>query len=347
LSLDYPLSANRVTWLHILKMLGLPMSISIEGPSTAPHLVEGQFDDIDAMATSPLAWNQEYEQIGRGRFQGHLTQLLMDRLQLARVHWSPGVLQRGTAPVGTWVFGLPLVAEGSLHVRRRPVRPGELLAATSRDDIGFAATGRTELMIVAMPTPLIDRWVQARRGIDKLSVDLPSPRWQVPAAEMNRRASALSTLLQALVTQPDHFLDGRGVSNVEERIFDVILDMIPSAEVIEPLHSRARIARQVLKVLKERLDDPPGITELCIAVGARERTLHLSCVEAFGRPPAMLLAELRLNAVHRALSRPTTETSVTAVASQYGFTHFGRFASVYRRQFDELPSVTFARARGG
>jgi AraC family transcriptional regulator, ethanolamine operon transcriptional activator len=323
------------------------MSVSIDEPSSGPHLVEGRFDDIDAMATSPLAWNQEYEQIGRGRFRGHLTQLMMDRLQLARVHWSPGVLQRGTAPVGTCVFGLPLAAEGSLHVRCRPVRAGELLAATSHDDIGFAATGRTEMMVVVLPTLLIDRWVQARRGVDKLNVELPSPRWQVPAAEMNRRASALSSLLQALTTQPDHVLAGPGLSKVEERISDVILDMIPSAEVIEPLHSRARIAREVLKVLKERLDDPPGITELCIAVGARERTLHLSCVEAFGRPPAALLAELRLNAAHRALSRPARETSVTAVAALYGFSHFGRFASVYRRQFEELPSVTFARARGG
>ena len=321
------------------------MSVSIDAPSPGPQLVEGRFDDIDAMATSPLAWNQEYEQIGRGRFRGHLTQLMMDRLQLARVHWSPGVLQRGTAPVGTWAFGLPLAAEGSLHVRRRPVQAGELLAATSHDDIGFAATGRTEMMIVVMPTLLIDRWVQARRGVDKLNVDLPSPRWQVPAADMNRRASALNSLLQALTKEPDH-LAGPGFSKVEERIFDVILDMIPSAEVVEPLHSRARIAREVLKVLKERLDDPPGITELCIAVGARERTLHLSCVEAFGRPPAALLAELRLNAAHRALSRPAKDTSVTGVAALYGFSHFGRFASVYRRQFDELPSATFARARG-
>jgi AraC family transcriptional regulator, ethanolamine operon transcriptional activator len=322
------------------------MPISI-GEAARPRLVEGHFDDIDAMAISPLAWNQEYEQIGRGRFHGHLRQLLMDRLQLARVHWSPGVLQRGNAPVGTWAFGLPLVAEGSLHVRRRPVQPGELLAATSHDDIGFAATGRTELMIVALPTPLIDRWVQARRGIDKLKVDLPSPRWQVPAAEIGRRALVLSTLLHALMTEPEHLSGERGISNVEERIFEAILDMIPSAEVIEPLHHRARIAREVLNFLKDRLDNPPGITELCIAVGARERTLHLSCVEAFGRPPAMLLAELRLNAAHRALSHPTKETSVTSVASLLGFTHFGRFASFYRRQFDELPSATFARARNG
>jgi AraC family ethanolamine operon transcriptional activator len=312
-----------------------------------PQLVEGRFDDIDALAASALAWDQEYEQIGRGRFQGQLTQLVLDRLQLGRESWSPGVLQRGSAPAGTWVFGLPLVAEGSLHVRRRPAPPGELIAATSRDDIGFTATGRTDLMIVVLPTPLIDRWVQARRGIDGFNVDLPSPHWHVPAAEMARRANALSGLLQTLMTRLDDYVSERALSHVESQIFDVILDMIPSAEVIEPLHSRARIARAVLKLLHERLDDPPSITEMCLVVGARERTLHLSCVEAFGRPPAMLLAELRLNAAHRAFMHPGKETSVTAVAAFYGFSHFGRFAAVYRRQFGELPSATFARARSG
>jgi AraC family transcriptional regulator, ethanolamine operon transcriptional activator len=320
------------------------MSISIESANHEHRLVEGRFDDIDAMAASPLAWNQEYEQIGRGRFRGHLTQLLMDRSQLARVQWAPGVLQRGTAPLGTWAFGLPLAAEGTLHVRRRPVRAGELLAATSHDDVGFAATGPTDLIIVALPTLMIDRWVQARRGVDKLDVDLPSPRWQVPAAELSRRAAALSRLLQTLMAQPGVLM--AGFAKIEERIFDVILDLIPSAEVIEPLHHRARIAREVLKFLKERLNDPPSITELCVAVAARERTLHLSCVEAFGRPPATLLAELRLNAVHRALSRPAKKASVTTVAAGYGFTHFGRFASIYWRQFGELPSATLARARG-
>jgi AraC family ethanolamine operon transcriptional activator len=321
------------------------MTIFSEGLAPVPHVIQRRFDDIDAMAASPIAWNQEYEQIGRGRFQGQMTQVLMDRLQLGRVIWSPGVLQRGTAPVGTWVFGLPLAAEGSLHVRRRPVRPGELMVATSHDDVGFTATGRTDLMVVVLPTSLIDRCVQARRGIDKFNVDLPSPRWQVSTAEMSRRASALSGLLQTLTAQPNSHLPTSGISGVEERIFEAILDMIPSAEIIEPLHSRARIAREVLKVFKDRLDDPPGITELCVAVGARERTLHLSCVEAFGRPPAMLLAELRLNAAHRALSRPVKDASVTAIAALFGFTHFGRFAAIYRRQFEELPSVTFARAR--
>lgn len=322
------------------------MPVSLQGPSPGPQLVEGSFDDIDAMAASPLAWNLEYEQIGRGRFRGQLTQLLMDQLQLARINWSPGVLQSGSAPAGTWVFGLPISAGGSLHVRRRPARAGELLAATSRDDVGFTATGPTDMMVIVLPTPMIDRWIQARRGIDRFDVNLPSPRWQVSASEMTRRAGALSSLLQSLQTQPNGYLGAQGLSRVEACILDVVLDMIPSAEVIEPLHSRARVARAVLKLLNARLDNPPTIAELCQAVGAKERTLHLSCVEAFGRPPATLLAELRLNASHRALSRPGRETSVTAVAAFFGFTHFGRFAEIYRRQFGELPSATLSKARG-
>jgi AraC family ethanolamine operon transcriptional activator len=271
----------------------------------------------------------------------------LDQVQLARAVWSPGVLQRGSAPKGTWAFGLPLVAEGSLHVRRRPAAPGELIAATSRDDVGFAATGPTDLMIVALPTSSIDRRVQTRRGIDRFDLDLPSPRWQVPADEMARRARTLSGLLEALTTESGDLLTDQVLPRIESQIFDVILDMIPSAEIIEPLHNRASIARAVFAVLNERIDDPPSITELCLAVGAKERTLHLSCVEAFGRPPAKLLAELRLNAARRALLHPRKQTSVAAVAMLYGFTHFGRFADIYRRQFGELPSATFSKARRG
>ena len=314
-------------------------------PLPPPQIVEDRFDDIDALAASALAWDQHYEQIGRGRFEGRLTQFLSGDIQLGRESWSPGVLQRGCAPAGSWVFGLPLVAEGSLHIRRRPAPPGQLLVATSRDDVGFTATGPATLMVVVLPTQSIDHWVQVRQGIERLDVDLPSPRWQVPSAEMTRRAATLSSLLNVLTTRSDDVFEERSLQNVESQIFEVILGMIPSAEIVEPLHNRARIARAVLSLLRERLDDPPSITELCALVGARERTLYMSCIEAFGRPPAALLAELRLNAAHRALLHPAQETSVTAVAALYGFTHFGRFAALYRRQFGELPSVTLAQAQ--
>lgn len=146
------------------------------------------------------------------------------------------------------------------------------------------------------------------------------------------------------MAQPDDFAPAT-LSKIEGRISDVILDIIPSAEKLEALHSRARIARAAMELLRERLDDPPSLTELCESIGARERTLLVSCVEAFGLPPSKLLAELRLNAVHRALRKPDMQTTVTRVAASFGFIHFGRFAETYLRKFGELPSATLAGAR--
>lgn len=310
------------------------------------QVVNKTFDDIDALAASPLAWNQKYEQIGRGRFYGRLTQLVLERLQLGRLNWFPGVLQTGAAPKNSWVFGLPIKAEGSLHVRRRPVQNGEILAATSRDDVGFAATGPTELMVVVLPNNLIRRWMQVRRGTNGMDPDLPPRHWAVSSAELALRSNALSTLLNELLDQSEVEVSTGLLTRVESRISDAILDMIPSAEIIESLHSRARVARAVLQLLHDRRDDPPSVTEICEQVDTRERTLFLSCVEAFGRPPAQLLLELRLNAVRRALVHPTPGENVTSAASHYGFTHFGRFASMYFHQFNELPSTTLAKSLG-
>lgn len=310
------------------------------------QIVEGRFDDIDALAAAAVDWDQEYEQLGRGKFKGRLRQLVLGQVQLNREQWQTGVLQSGTAPKGTWVFGLPLKAEGRLHIRRRPVQDGELLAATSRDDVGFVADGPTDLMIVVLPNSLINRWMQARRGADGVDPDLPPRHWVGTSADMARRSQKLLALQSELLENSSAEVNDRLVTHVESRISDTIFDMIPSAETVESLHSRARIARAVLQVIQDRIVDPPTVTELCEEVGARERTLYLSCIEAFGRPPAQLLLELRLNSARRALAHPTETTTVTGAASRFGFTHLGRFSAMYVRQFGELPSVTLHNSIG-
>ena len=319
-------------------------STTSERPSL--QVVDGVFDDIDALAASALEWDQEYQQIGRGRFRGQLSQVVLGELQLGRESCSPGVLQRGAAPKDSWVFGLPLKTEGSLHIRRRQVQNGELLVATSRDDVVYAATGPTTLMLVVLPNSLIRRWMQVRRGIDGLDPDLPPRNWAVSPSDMTRRSLELSALLEDLQDPSRVEVTTELLARLESKISGAIFDMIPSAETVEALHSRARIARATLQVLYDRLNDPPNITELCEQVGARERTLYLSCVEAFGRPPSQLLLELRLNAVRRALVHPAHGATVTGTASQFAFMHFGRFAAMYARQFGERPSVTLAKSIG-
>src|SRR5262249_2356506 len=150
----------------------------------------------------------------------------------------------------------------------------------------------------------IDRWLQRRRGIDRISRDLPPRHWTVAPAELSSRAGALAALLDRLLGEPGLEVTAGTLAWIESEIFDTVLDIIPAADVVEGLHNRARIARALLELLHDRKDNPPSVVEMCDLVGARERTLFLSCVEAFGRSPAQLSMELRLNAVRRALLCP-------------------------------------------
>src|SRR5262249_51441831 len=49
---------------------------------------------------------------------------------------------------------------------------------------------------------------------------------------------------------------------------------------------------------------------------------------------------LRLLAARQRLQTATSSEPVTGVATRFGFTHFGRFSSQYRRAFGETPSAT-------
>lgn len=104
------------------------------------------------------------------------------------------------------------------------------------------------------------------------------------------------------------------------------------------------IMRRFHRVIERFGEQPIYIPELCKEVGASERTLRSCCREQLGMGPKRYLLLRRLHMVRRALrSNSPADTTVTEVATQYGFWQFGRFASEYKAFFDELPSTTLAQ----
>lgn len=104
------------------------------------------------------------------------------------------------------------------------------------------------------------------------------------------------------------------------------------------------VMRRFRRLLEESADRALYIPEVCAAIGVPERTLRLCCQEHLGTSPKQFLVLRRMHLAQRALlSATAAETSVTEVATRFGFWHFGRFAGTYRSTFGESPVATLRR----
>ena len=94
--------------------------------------------------------------------------------------------------------------------------------------------------------------------------------------------------------------------------------------------------------IRENIGQQIRITDLLMATRAPERTLRKHFLRFFGLAPLTFFRRLRLAAARDALLAKSGD-NVTDIASRFGFAHFGRFSSDYRRCFGELPSATRRR----
>ena len=85
--------------------------------------------------------------------------------------------------------------------------------------------------------------------------------------------------------------------------------------------------------------------DLARAGGVSPRTVHRVFARHYGAPPIAHLRRERLRRVrqHLLAARPTE--TVTSVALDWGFSHLGRFAALYKACFGERPSETLRRGR--
>jgi AraC-like DNA-binding protein len=130
-----------------------------------------------------------------------------------------------------------------------------------------------------------------------------------------------------------------------------VVDVLCGGEVREDSVAQRRhalIVRRFRRLLEANSDQPLYIPEICKVLNVSERTLRVCCNEQFGLGPKHYLLLRRLHLARKALREATPgATSVTEVATRYGFWQFGLFARHYRSVFGEVPSATLHRPKSG
>jgi len=105
--------------------------------------------------------------------------------------------------------------------------------------------------------------------------------------------------------------------------------------------TRLQIIDRLDTFLRDHVDQPIHVAELCDVTGVSERSLRNACYAVCGTSPKRYLTRRRMEAVRRALEAASpAEATVTRIATDFGFFELGRFATTYSAIYGERPSET-------
>jgi AraC family ethanolamine operon transcriptional activator len=139
--------------------------------------------------------------------------------------------------------------------------------------------------------------------------------------------------------------DRRIAARIESESLEMLIASLLPPDKDAKMAERRRAALSARRHMVLNMEQLPTITDICRAVHATERTLHLGFREAFGITPKRFLKALRLNAVRRALLNADSESTAAELAGRLGFFHLSNFTADYCRMFGELPSKTLTGLR--
>ena len=174
------------------------------------------------------------------------------------------------------------------------------------------------------------------------------PRWTSPPAPVTSRLLQLHEAAGHLAkTAPDILAKPEVARAIEEALVEAMILCLTeghSDDVRNVHRHRATVMRRLEEVLTSTPDRPLYMPQLCATVGASYTTLHDCCQEYLGMSPKHYLWLRRMHLVRRVLrSADAEKTTVTEIATDYGFWELGRFAVAYRSLFGESPSAALRR----
>ncbi|MGC2198735.1 MAG: AraC family transcriptional regulator [Stellaceae bacterium] len=169
-----------------------------------------------------------------------------------------------------------------------------------------------------------------------------------PPPQLMSRLSSLHEAAGHLAkTAPDVLAQPEVARAMEQALVHAMVSCLSGGETAETSNAHHRHA-VVLRRLEELLEANPDrtlyVAELSSAAGVGERTLRTCCHEHLGMSPTRYLWLRRMHLARRGLrNADPAATTVTEVATSYGFWELGRFSVAYRSLFGESPSAALRR----
>jgi len=312
-----------------------------------PSSAVRKFTDPDEYAVLIRNTKAEFTITERGHFTAKLTRIDLHRLwmqrfadNLPRVAHSAGAGGRVTISFRTQPG--PTLLWGGAEMRpTNIVRHGEGGSPFQRSS-GSAAWGAMSLPVedaVAIGETLAGSNLMRPK---QTLIVTPVPSAMAKLQRLHAAAGHLAEDAPEIIAHPE------AARGLEQALIEALVECLRQGPADEDRSAQRRhslIMRRFRRAVEENPDRALYIPELAAAIGVSLSTLRTCCHEQLGISPKRYLMLRRMHLARRDLrdSAPGM-TTVTDIATRYGFFQFGRFAGEYGSLFGESPSATLRRA---
>ncbi|TRW87785.1 helix-turn-helix domain-containing protein [Mycolicibacterium sp. 018/SC-01/001] len=166
------------------------------------------------------------------------------------------------------------------------------------------------------------------------------------SAEARRRLDRAISYVQDIAMSAGVSATPLVASTTGAMLAAVVLDTLPSTAVTEPtatdrVDAKPELLRRAMSFIDDSADLNIALADVAESIHVTPRALQYMFRKHLDVTPMEYVRRTRLDRAHQDLRRSDpADTTVAAVAANWGFAHTGRFAALYRQIYGTNPSDT-------
>jgi AraC-like DNA-binding protein len=233
-----------------------------------------------------------------------------------------------------------------VNILSSPIEDNDLVLVKPGEALSTRSIGPCEWAGMSLPKEQFHRLGAVLAGKEILPQDVKQVlRASQPRLERLRRLHRAA--VDIAETAPDVICHPDAARGLQQHLIEAAFSAVSDAHdpVSVPGYRRRRIMARFETLIEANPDRALFLTEVCEAIGVTERTFRNCCQRDLGMSPTRYLSLRRLHQARCSLRAADSATTVTEVATRYGFWELGRFSMAYHELFQESPSQTLRHSR--
>ncbi len=299
-------------------------------------------NDANHQAENLINWQQQFDQLSRGRFVGVINEIHFPDIHVFREETSQQLRQQCQIEDGGLWLGFS-ANNNSCQINNQKIASEQFLCRPGGDGFELLTPENFSIFGLVLHQSCLKQWAEQNHDIADKAFDCLFLEGIAPQLLITFR-QYLSLLLQA---------DGHRWSSITQQLIlkDAVFELLSLAQTTPTKAitnaQRQRLMQRVKSYLHEAdLSAPLTIDEICAAVHVSRRTLQYAFSECFGMSPKHYIKVIRLNQIRRALLQSEQKQTIAEIAFEHGFFHLGQFGQDYKSLFGENPQHTLHRRFG-